>query len=53
MKDKLIQIRADEDFIAKLLYLQKIYGLKSLSATIRFIVEKEHRKEVMSNGTKG
>jgi len=46
MKDKLIQIRADEELLAKLKYLQEVYGLNSLSATIRFIIEKEHRKEV-------
>lgn len=46
MKDKLIQIRVDLDFIQKLEYLRKVYGIKSISALIRFIVEKEYRKEV-------
>lgn len=48
MKDKLIQIRADEELLAKIEYLQKIYGLKTLSATIRFVIDKEYRKEQCS-----
>lgn len=45
MKDKLIQIRADAEFLAKLEYLQTINGFKSTSETIRQIVDKEFRKE--------
>lgn len=45
MKDKLIQIRTDEEFLSHIEYLQNIYGLKTLSATIRFVIEKEYRKE--------
>lgn len=45
MKDKLIQIRADAEFLSKLEYLQSINGFKSISETIRKIVEKEWRKE--------
>lgn len=45
MKDKLIQIRADAELLLKLEYLQMINGFKSISETIRKIVEKEWRKE--------
>ncbi len=45
MKDKLLQIRVDEDFLSKLEYLQKINGFKSIAGTVRKIVEKEFRKE--------
>ena len=45
MRDKLLQIRADEDFLSKLEYLQKINDFKSISETVRKIVEKEFRKE--------
>lgn len=45
MKDKLIQIRADAEFLSKLEYLQLINGFKSISETIRKIVEKEWKKE--------
>jgi len=45
LKDKLLQIRADEDFLSKLSYLQKINGYKSIAETVRKIVEKEYRKE--------
>lgn len=47
MKDKLLQIRIDEDFLSKIEYLRKINGYKSLAETIRKIVEKEFRKEEM------
>ena len=45
MKDKLLQIRVDEDFLSKLECLRKINGFKSISETVRKIVEKEFRKE--------
>lgn len=45
MKDKLLQIRVDEDFLLKLEYLQKINEFKSIAETVRKIVEKEYRKE--------
>jgi len=45
MRDKLLQIRVDEDFLLKLEYLQKINGFKSIAETVRKIVEKEYRKE--------
>lgn len=44
-KDKLLQIRVDDEFLEKLNYLQKIYGFKTASKVIRWIVEKEFRKE--------
>jgi len=45
LKDKLLQIRVDEDFLQKLDYLRKINGFKTVSETVRKIVEKEFRKE--------
>ena len=45
MKDKLLQIRVDEDFLQKLDYLRKINGFKTIAETVRRIVEKEWRKE--------
>jgi len=47
LKDKLLQIRVDEDFLQKLDYLRKINGFKTVSETVRKIVEKEFRKETM------
>lgn len=45
MKDKLLQMRVDEEFLSKLEYLQKINGYKNKSETVRKILEKESRKE--------
>jgi metal-responsive CopG/Arc/MetJ family transcriptional regulator len=45
MKDKLVQIRIDEEFLSKLEYLKKINGYRTISETIRRIIEKEWRKE--------
>lgn len=45
MKDKEIKIRADEEFVEKVDYLQRINGHKNRSETIRKTVEKEYRKE--------
>lgn len=45
MKDKLIQIRVDAEFLAKLEYLRVINGFRTVSETIRKVVEKEYRKE--------
>ena len=47
LKDKLLQIRVDDSFLSKLEYLQKINGFKTVSETVRKIVEKEFRKETM------
>ena len=44
-KDKLLQIRVNDSFLSKLEYLQKINGFKTVSETVRKIVEKEFRKE--------
>ena len=46
MRDKLLQIRVDDDFISKLEYLRKINGFKSIAETVRKIIEKEFRKEI-------
>lgn len=45
MKDKLLQIRVDEDFLAKLEYLRKINGFRTIAETVRKLIEKEFRKE--------
>ena len=45
MKDKLVQIRVDEDFLLKLEYLRKINGFKTIAETVRKLIEKEFRKE--------
>ena len=45
MKNKLLQIRVDEEFLSKLEYLKKINNYKSLAETVRKIAEKEFRKE--------
>lgn len=45
MKDRLLQIRVDADFLSKLEYLQQINGFKTIAETVRKIVEKEFRKE--------
>lgn len=45
MKDKLMQIRVDVEFVSKVEYLQRINGYKTLAETVRRTVEKEYRKE--------
>lgn len=45
MKDKLLQIRVDEDFLQKLEYLRKINGFRTVAETVRKLIEKEFRKE--------
>lgn len=45
MRDKTLQIRADDDFLAKVEYLRHINEYKSDSETVRKVVEKEYRKE--------
>ena len=46
MKDKLIQIRVDAEFLSKLEYLQHINGFISIAETVRNVIEKEWRKEI-------
>jgi predicted DNA-binding protein len=45
MKEKQIHIRIDKDFAEKLEYLKKINGFRTLSETIRKVIEKEYRRE--------
>ena len=45
MKDKLLQIRVDEEFLSKLEYLRKINGFRTIAETVRKLIEKEFRKE--------
>jgi len=44
-KTKLIHIRIDEEVEEKLKFLMRINGFRSLSDTIRKLIEKEYRKE--------
>jgi hypothetical protein len=48
MKDKLLQIRVDEDFLSKVEYLRKINGFRTVAETVRKLLEKEYRKETES-----
>lgn len=45
MKDKMLRIRVDSDFLSKLDYLKRIHGFRTVAETVRKIVEKEFRKE--------
>lgn len=45
MKDKLLQIRVDDNFFSKLEYLKDINGFKTVAETVRKLCEKEFRKE--------
>ena len=45
MKEERIEIRADEGFVEKVDYLQRINDYKNRSDTVRKVVEKEYRKE--------
>ncbi len=45
MKDKRIQVRASEEFLDMLEYLQTINGYKSLSDTARKVIEKEYKRQ--------
>ncbi len=47
MKDKVLQIRVDDAFLAILEYLRKINGYKTNAEAIRKIIEKEYRKETI------
>ena len=49
MKDKLLQVRVDEDFLQKLEYLRKINGWRTIAETVRRLLEKEYRKEKMDD----
>lgn len=49
MKDKMLRIRVDSDFLSKLEYLRKINGFKTIAESVRRIVEKEWRKEKMDD----
>ena len=47
MKEERIEIRANEEFVEKVDYLQRINDYKNRSDTVRKVVEKEYRKETM------
>ena len=49
LKDKMLRIRVDEDFLQKLEYLRKINGFRSIAETVRKLLEKEFRKEIMDD----
>lgn len=45
MKDKMLRIRVDSEFLSKLEYLRRIHGFKTIAETVRKLLEKEYRKE--------
>lgn len=45
MRDRLLQIRVDEELLNRLEWLRKIHGFKTISETVRHIIDKEWRKE--------
>lgn len=45
MKDKMLRIRVDSEFLSKLEYLKRIHGFKTIAETVRKLIEKEYRKE--------
>lgn len=45
LKDRLLQIRVDSEFLSKLEYLRRIHGFKTIAETVRKLIEKEYRKE--------
>ena len=47
MKEERIEIRADEGFVEKVDYLQRINDYKNRSDTVRKVVEKEYVKETL------
>ena len=49
MKDKLLQIRVDEDFLSKLEYLKEINDCKNNSDAVRKTIEKEFREKKIRN----
>ena len=49
MKDKVLRIRVDSEFLSKLEYLKQINGFRTVAETVRRIVEKEFRKEKMDD----
>jgi hypothetical protein len=52
LKDKLLQIRVDSDFLSKVEYLMEINGFRTIAETIRKIIEKEYRKEASCGNNK-
>lgn len=52
VKDKLLQIRVDSEFLSKVEYLMEINGFRTIAETIRKIIEKEYRKENQNESTR-
>ena len=48
MKDKMLRVRVDSEFLSKLEYLRKINGFRTVAETVRRLLEKEYRKETES-----
>lgn len=46
-KNKVFQMRVDDDFLEKVNYLKEINGYSTPTQTIRKTIEKEYRKEKM------
>jgi len=51
-KDKVFQIRVDDDFLEKVNYLKEINGYSTPTQTIRKTIEKEYRKEKIDENSK-
>lgn len=45
VKDKVLRVRVESEFLSKLEYLKQINGFRTVAETVRRIVEKEFRKE--------
>lgn len=45
LKDRLLQIRVDSEFLSKIEYLRNINGFRTVAETVRKLLEKEYRKE--------
>lgn len=51
-KNKIFQMRVDNDFLEKVNYLKEINGYSTPTQTIRKTIEKEYRKEKMDDNGK-
>lgn len=49
MKDKMLRIRVDSEFLSKLEYLRRINGFRTVAETVRKLLEKEWRKETQDD----
>lgn len=49
LKDKMLRVRVDSDFLSKLEYLRRINGFRTIAETVRKVLEKEFRKETQDD----